>query len=491
MATTARSRTPEAPLDLTSLRKPLDFFFSNFLSLFFSVVILYVFLFTPWFFLETARYNGGHLVTQALFGESRVLANYAAMSLLFVPLAALMAGAMGIWGLVSPARSAHASILTMGAAVIGLIYFADFYLFTSGTYKDYAVNNLGTGFKVTLVCLIGLLLQSALAFGPDARRIYRNATAGSEALGGLGESMGRVTERVGSRMPSIPSGAVPYLFLAAPLALYFVWIIAPTLYTFYLSLTNWDGISSNIKYVGFRNYENLFDDRLFREALGNNVRWLAIFITVPTTMGLALAMIFNTEMRGGKWYKVSFYSPLVLSGPVIALVWLWLYHPESGLLNSILLQLGVVSRDNLPGWHSDRSMAIYCIIAAAAWRQVGYVMVLYLAGLKNIDPSLIDAGLVDGANRWQLFRHVVFPLLAPVTTIIVVISIIDSLRAFDLVQIMTRGNTGTQVLANLMFQKFKDYEAGYAAAVAVVLFSISLFFIGFYLWRNLKDELEY
>ena len=102
-----------------------------------------------------------------------------------------------------------------------------------------------------------------------------------------------------------------------------------------------------------------------------------------------------------------------------------------------------------PGWLADRDLAIYCIIAAATWRQVGYVMVLYLAGLKNIDPSLVDAGLVDGANRWQLFRHMILPLLAPVTTIVFIISVIDSLRSFDLVQVMTRGHQATQVLANL------------------------------------------
>ncbi len=126
------------------------------------------------------------------------------------------------------------------------------------------------------------------------------------------------------------------------------------------------------------------------------------------------------------------------------------------------------------------------------WRQVGYVMVLYLAGLKNVDPMLIDAAHVDGADRWQLFRHVIFPLLAPVTTIVVVISVIDSLRAFDLVAIMTRGGQSTQVLANFMYiEAFNNYRMGYAAAIAVVLFFLSMVFIGFYLSIVIRDELEY
>jgi multiple sugar transport system permease protein len=282
----------------------------------------------------------------------------------------------------------------------------------------------------------------------------------------------------------------PYLFLLLPLTLYFLWIIGPTLYTFYLSLTNWDGVDPAPKFVGLANFERLFTkDRTFTEALVNNLRWSIVFITVPTTMGLGLAMIFNNEMRGGRWYKISFYSPLVMSLPVIGLIWGWVYHPRGGLLNSFLTGIGVADP---PGWLGDRELAIWAVVIAAVWRQVGYVMVLYLAGLKNIDPSLVDAARVDGANRWQLFRRVILPLLAPVTTIVVVISVIDSLRAFDLVSIMTRGAQSTQVLANFMYiEAFNNYRMGYGAAIAVVLFVISLVFIGFYLSRVIKTELEY
>ena len=159
------------------------------------------------------------------------------------------------------------------------------------------------------------------------------------------------------------------------------------------------------------------------------------------------------------------------------------------MINQFLANIGV---ENLPGWLGDRSLAIWCVIMSAVWRQVGYVMVLYLAGLKNLDPTLLDAALVDGASRWNLFRFVVFPLLAPVTTIIIVISIIDSLRAFDLVAIMTRGGQSTQVLANFMYiEAFNNYRMGYGAAIAVILFLISLVFIGFYLSRVVKEEMEY
>lgn len=284
----------------------------------------------------------------------------------------------------------------------------------------------------------------------------------------------------------------PYAFLAAPLLVYIVWVIWPTFYTFYLSLTNWDGLTTP-SYIGFANFRRLLtNDPVFWIALKNNLIWLLIFITFPLALGLTLALILNRNIRGDRAFKMSFYSPMVLSFVVIGLVFSWLYHPRNGLINATLRAFGTAPRD-LPGWLADPSLAIYCIIAAAAWRQVGYVMLLYLAGLKNIDPSLLDAAQVDGANGWNLFRRIIFPLLTPVTVIVVVISIIDSLRAFDLVYVMTRGGpaNSSQVLANFMYiESFNNYQMGYGATIAVILFLISLAFILTYLYRMLQEEMQ-
>lgn len=284
----------------------------------------------------------------------------------------------------------------------------------------------------------------------------------------------------------------PYAFLAPPLLVYVVWVIWPTFYTFYLSLTNWDGLTTPA-YIGFANFRRLLtDDPVFWIALQNNLIWLIIFITIPLALGLALALILNRNIRGDRLFKVSFYSPMVLSFVVIGLVFSWLYHPRNGLINATLRAFGTPLRE-LPGWLADPDLAIYCIIVAASWRQVGYVMLLYLAGLKNIDPSLLDAAQVDGANGWNLFRRIIFPLLAPVTVIVVVISIIDSLRAFDLVYVMTRGGpaNASQVLANFMYiESFNNYQMGYGATIAVILFLISLGFIITYLYRMLQEEME-
>ncbi len=287
------------------------------------------------------------------------------------------------------------------------------------------------------------------------------------------------------------SKLAPYLFLIVPLILYLVWVIGPMFYTFYLSLTDWDGLTEP-HMIGLRNYRRLFNDRVFYISLRNNVRWIVSFITVPVVTGLALAMALNRYIPGSKVFKAAFYSPLVLSLVVCGLIWSWMYHPAKGLINETLRAIGFPGLAQ--GWLSNENLVMWSIIAVAVWRQVGYVMVLYLAGLQGIDPGLVDASKVDGANAWQTFRHVIFPLLAPVTVIVVVISIIDSLRAFDLVSVMTRGgpHNASSVLANFMYiEAFNNYKMGYGAAISVILFLISAVFIFFYLYRVLQDELEY
>jgi ABC-type sugar transport system permease subunit len=289
----------------------------------------------------------------------------------------------------------------------------------------------------------------------------------------------------------------PYFFIAVPLLLYLVWIIGPMLYTFYLSLTNWDGVSPEAKFIGLKNFETLFGSlgktipSAFEYSLFNNLKWLLVFITVPVAIGLGLAVMLNQDIKGDRWFKVGIFLPQVLSFAIVALIWGWVYNPRAGLINSFLLEIGV---SDPPGWLADKALATWAIIVAGTWRQIGYVMILYVAGLKNVDPQVLEAATVDGANSWQRFWRITFPLLAPITTIVVVISIIDSLRTFDLVQIMTRGGpaNSSSVLANLMYiQAFNNYKMGLGAATAVVLFIISFAFIIAYLTRVMRDELEY
>lgn len=294
----------------------------------------------------------------------------------------------------------------------------------------------------------------------------------------------------------------PWLFLAAPLLLYFFWVIGPAFYTMYLSLTEWDGLSVPI-FIGFDNFRLLFfGDPVFITSLLNNVKWLLIFLVIPVILGLSLAMILNKNIQGEKFFKAAIYSPMILSPAVIGLIWGWIYDPAGGLLNTTLSVIGVkgiiaalmgLSEGANPGWLSDPDIVLYCIIAAAAWRHTGYVMILYLTGLKGIPGDVIEAAKVDGAKGWTLFWHILLPLLKPSTIIVVVVTIIESLRAFDMVNIMTQGgpfNT-SNVLANFMYMEaFKNYRMGYGAAIAVVLFIIMFGFIVLYLREVVKSETD-
>lgn len=282
---------------------------------------------------------------------------------------------------------------------------------------------------------------------------------------------------------------MPWLFLAFPLTLYVLWVIGPAFYTMYLSLTNWDGLSKP-RFVGLENFRTLFDDPVFMTSLMNNVKWLAIFIVIPVCLGLALAMILNKNIRGEKFFKASIYSPMILSPTVIGLIWGWMYDPAGGLINTTLTALGL--KYLTAGWLSNPKIVLYCIIAAAAWRHTGYVMVLYLTGLKGIPLSVLEAARVDGAKGWRMFWHILLPLLKPSTIIVLVVTIIDSFRAFDMVNMMTQGGpfNSSNVLANFMYMEaFHNYRMGYGAAVAVILFSIMFIFIVIYLREVVKAEL--
>ncbi len=282
----------------------------------------------------------------------------------------------------------------------------------------------------------------------------------------------------------------PFFFLILPLLLYGVWVIGPMFYSVWMSFTNADGLSRQ-DWVGLANYQRLLDDDIFWTSFFNNVRWLVAYITIPIVAGLGLALLLNNDLPGTRFFKAGFFSPMVVSTVVIGIIWSWMYQPY-GLFNEILSRLG---REGMPiGFLADPNLVTWAIIAAGLWRQVGYVMLLYLAGLNGVDKTLVEASRVDGASTVRSFRDIVLPQLQPVTVIIVVISVIDALRSFDLVNIMTRGGPYNQsnVLAQMMYiEAFNNYNMGYGAAIATILALISMVFIFTYLRRMIRTEMEY
>ena len=280
------------------------------------------------------------------------------------------------------------------------------------------------------------------------------------------------------------------LMVGIPLVFDLALIWGPTLASFLISFTNWNGIGSPLdaKVIGTKNYENLFTAYpFFWPALSHNLIWLAWLMFIATPLGMLLAVLLDRVVRGTRIYQTVFYLPVVLSLAVIGIIWSLQYAPEQGLINNVL---GRTSNDNLIDWLGDPSLNIWAALVAASWRHVGYIMVLYLAGLKAFDPTLREAAKVDGANERQTFFRVVFPVMMPINVVIVVITTIEALRAFDIAYIINHGKNGLELLSTLITNNgiSESNRLGFASAIAVVLLVISLVPIVAFLTRMMRED---
>lgn len=283
----------------------------------------------------------------------------------------------------------------------------------------------------------------------------------------------------------------PLKFLLIPIILYAIWVIIPIFYTIFLSFTQWDGLTAPT-WIGLGNYADLLSDPIFYTALFNNIKWLLIYVLVPLPLGLGFAMFFNRSLPCVKIFKTAIYLPLTLSFVVLAQIWTWIYQPKYGAINVTLEALGL--GEMTVAWLSDPNVVTYSLIVVGCWPQTAYTMVLFLAGLQNVPTEVLEAAKVDGANRLQTFWKIILPLLKPATIIAVAVTIIQSLRMFAIVNVMTRGGPfrSSEVLANYMYvEGFKNYSMGYASTLAVVLFLIILLFVFIYLYQIFKTEVEY
>ena len=202
-----------------------------------------------------------------------------------------------------------------------------------------------------------------------------------------------------------------------------------------------------------------------------------------------LAVLLDKNIRGTRFYQGALYMPVVLSLAIIGFIWELIYAPDYGLLNTVL---GRTAQGNQISWLGDPSINLWAVLVAASWRQVGYVMVLYLAGLKSVDPALREAAAIDGANERQTFFRVVFPVMRPINIVVLVITVIESLRAFDLAFIINKGLNGLELLSTLVTNNIigETSRVGFGSAIAVVLLMVSVGPIIFYLVRALREENE-
>ncbi|MFI2105438.1 carbohydrate ABC transporter permease [Isoptericola sp. NPDC019693] len=248
--------------------------------------------------------------------------------------------------------------------------------------------------------------------------------------------------------------------------------LIPVIAVFYLSLTGWN-VFGKAPWVGLDNYTRLLSDASFHRALLNTLYYSGLHIPLTLVASLGLALLLNQKLRGVAFFRTAAFFPYITSMVAIAVVWNMLFSPESGPINQFLALFGIEG----PGWTTSATWAMPAVVIVSVWREMGYFMVLFLAGLQTIPRELYEAGRMDGAGAWQRFWNITLPCLRPTMFFVTVILTIGSLKVLDLILLMTDGGPGqsTLVLSQYIYKKgFVENEFGYASAVSVALFLLCL-----------------
>jgi ABC-type sugar transport system permease subunit len=279
-----------------------------------------------------------------------------------------------------------------------------------------------------------------------------------------------------------------YLFVAPAMLIFFVFTLLPVGYALYLSFTNYD-VFTRQDWIGLSNYQDVFQDDLFWQALSNTVAYTVGSIPISMAIGLGLAVLLNQRLRGVGIYRTIYYVPVVTSMVAVAMIWIQLFDPLYGVVSNALAAIGLRSID----WLGDPNLAMPSIIAVSVWKVIGWNMLIYLAGLQGIPEYLKEAAAIDGANRWQIFVRITLPLLQPTTFFILVTSLIGAFQVFDQVYVMTGGGPANATITLVQYiynSAFKALDMGYAAAVSFILFVIILA-VSLVSMRVVRNEVAY
>lgn len=266
-----------------------------------------------------------------------------------------------------------------------------------------------------------------------------------------------------------------YLFLLPALSLYALFMIYPFFQSIYLSFTDWNGADPVKNFVGLENYRNLWGDGLLWRSLQHNLIWVVIGTLGPIVVGFLLAVLLSSRPKGFTLFRTVYFMPQVLSPVVIAIVWGWIYNPLFGILNKGLDWIGLDSVSR--GWLGDPDFALYAVLVAAMWAQIGFVFVIFLAGLQNVSRDLIEAATLDGANAWQRFWDVTLPQMANVVNVVAALLLIGGFNVFDIIFVMTGGGpaNATEVIATYAYtEAFTLNNVGYASTLTLVMTVITL-----------------
>jgi multiple sugar transport system permease protein len=284
--------------------------------------------------------------------------------------------------------------------------------------------------------------------------------------------------RRGDRAVVITMVVVPSLFVVL-----LVWV--PAVLSVVLSFGAWNGIGDvkDIQWIGTQNYHDIATIYPpFWPAVRHNVIWLLFLFLGPTLLGMFLAVVLDRNIRFSGFYQTAFYLPVVLSLALTGFIWQLMYSRDQGFINQVF--------GTDVDWYGDPSVNLWAALVATGWRHTGYIMLLYLAGLKGVDGSLREAAAVDGASETKTFFQVVFPVMRPINMIVVVIVVIESIRAFDLVWVINRGTNGLELIGALVAQNVVGEASryGFGSALAVIMMAISSIFITIYLRVVFREE---
>lgn len=262
-----------------------------------------------------------------------------------------------------------------------------------------------------------------------------------------------------------------YLFLVPNILGFIGFSLVPVITAFGLSLTNWDGMQET-KFIGLKNFIDLFKHESFRIALKNTFVYAITFVPLTLLVALAVAVLLNQKLKAVKVYRALFFMPYISSAVAVSYVWAALLNPTSGPINMLLKDIGIA---NPPMWLTSTQWAMITVVIISVWKNFGYYSIIYLASLQGVPKHLEEAAMIDGANRWQVFRNITIPALAPVTFFCLIMAAISSFKVFDQVYVLTEGGPGrstTTLVQYIYTNSFQNYRMGYGAAAAVVLFVI-------------------
>ncbi|WP_018752970.1 carbohydrate ABC transporter permease [Paenibacillus sanguinis] len=262
------------------------------------------------------------------------------------------------------------------------------------------------------------------------------------------------------------------LYVLPALLLILAIVYIPIVLTAYYGLHDWNGIGA-MTFVGLAHYQELLTDEMFWSSAGHSLL-LAVFSAISLIIYLVVAMVLASRIKGANMFRKIYLIPMLLSSVAIAQLWLRMYHPTNGIVNSVLESLGVV---NPPAWLAEPSMVLYALFVPILWQYAGFYILIYYAALKNIPASLEEAAKIDGANAMQVAWRIKLPLMMEVFKVTIVLAVVGSLKYFDLIYVMTDGgpNGASEVMASYMYrQAFRAYDFGYGSAVGFFLLVICL-----------------